>query len=168
MPQLASSLVSGFMHPVHGADHLVAMLAVGVWGAIAGGRATRVWPIAFVATMLAGFTMAASGIALPLVEPATRSSLVILGLAIALALNAPLWCGAAVIGLFALFHGHAHGTEAVTASLIAYASGLAMATGALHALGIGLCRIADNPRGRITLRVTGAIAAVGAIVAMVA
>ena len=80
MTGYGTSLISGFAHPFHGADHLVAMLAVGVWGTLAGGRAIRVWPIAFVATMLVGLAGAAAGIAVPLVEPAILSSIVVLGL----------------------------------------------------------------------------------------
>jgi len=168
MLELASPFASGFVHPLHGADHLVAMLAVGVWGAIAGGRAIRVWPIAFVTTMLVGFASAASGIAVPFVEPALWSSVVVLGLLVALAVNAPVWCGAAIIGLFAFFHGHVHGTEAASGNLIAYATGLAIATGTLHAAGIGLCSVAGASIGRVALRAMGAIAAFGGIVAMVA
>jgi urease accessory protein len=167
MTGYGTSFISGFAHPFHGADHLVAMLAVGVWGTLAGGRAIRVWPIAFVAMMLAGFATAASGVAVPLVEPAIGSSLVVLGLLIALAVNAPLWSGAAIIGLFAFFHGHIHGTEAVSASVPAYAMGLAAASGALHAWGIGLCRVAGGSIGRLVLRTMGAVVAFGGIVAMV-
>jgi urease accessory protein len=167
MMQFASSFVSGFVHPLHGADHLVAMLAVGVWGAIAGGRAIRVWPIAFVATMLIGFASAASGVAVHFVEPAIGSSVVVLGLFVALGVNAPVWCGAATIGLFAFFHGHVHGTETAASSLTAYALGLAIATGVLHAAGIGVCRVGGNSIGRVALRTMGAIAACGGILAMV-
>src|SRR5262245_57908744 len=137
MPEFAASFLSGFAHPLHGADHLVAMLAVGIWGALAGGRAIRVWPIAFVATMLVGFASAAAGIAVPLVEPAILSSIVVLGLLVAFAADASLWLGAAIIGLFAFFHGHAHGTEVVSASAIAYGAGLTFATVALHSAGSG-------------------------------
>jgi urease accessory protein len=165
-PEFAASFVSGFAHPLHGADHLVAMLAVGISGALAGGRAIRVWPIAFVATMLAGFASAAAGIAVPLVEPAIVSSIVVLGLLVAFAAAAPLWLGAAIIGLFALFHGHAHGTEAVSASAIAYAAGLMLATGALHAAGIGLCRVASGSMPRVALRAAGVVVAFGGTVAM--
>jgi urease accessory protein len=168
MPEYAASFVSGFLHPLHGADHLVAMLAVGIWGALAGGRAIRVWPIAFVATMLVGFASAAAGIAVPLVEPAILSSIVVLGLLVAFAAEAHLWLGAAIIGLFAFFHGHAHGTEAVSASAIAYAAGLMFATGALHTAGIGLCRVAGGSMPRVALRAAGAVAAFGAMAAMVA
>src|SRR5262245_38614526 len=168
MQEFASSFVSGFAHPLHGADHLLAMMAVGVWGAGAGGRAIRVWPIAFVATMLAGFAAAAAGFVIPLVESAIWSSVVVLGLVVALATRAPLWYGAAIIGLFAFFHGHAHGTEAASADLTGYASGLAIATGALHAAGIGLCRAAVGSGGAVVLRAMGALAALGGILALVA
>ena len=166
MIEHASSFASGLIHPLHGADHLVAMLAVGVWGAIAGGRAVRVWPIAFVAMMLVGFATAVSGIAVPIVEPVVWLSVVVLGLLVALAVNAPVWFGAAIIGLFAFFHGHVHGTDAATSSLIAYASGLAITTGVLHAAGIGLCRIGSSSVGRVAVRTMGAVAAFGGILAM--
>src|SRR5262245_30137203 len=116
MPEFAASFVSGFAHPLHGADHVVAMLAVGVWGALMGGRAIRLWPIAFVATMLVGFVSGAAGIGIPLVEPAILSSVVALGLLVAFRARIHLWLGAAIIGMFAFFHGHAHGTEVVAAS----------------------------------------------------
>src|SRR5262249_52208208 len=167
MQEFASSFVSGFAHPLHGADHLLAMMAVGVWGAMAGGRAIRVWPIAFVATMPAGFAAAAAGLVVPLVGTAIWASVVLLGLLVALAARAPLWSGAAIIGLFAFFHGHAHGTEAASASLTGYAIGLAIATGALHAGGIGLCRAAGGSGGAVALRAMGAAAALGGILAMV-
>jgi len=168
MSELGASFLSGCVHPLHGADHLVAMVAVGIWGAIAGGRAIRVWPIAFVATMLLGFVAAVSGMPVPTVEPAIRVSVVVLGLLVALAVNAPLWIGAAVIAFFAFFHGHVHGTEAASASIAAYAMGLAVATGALHGAGIVLCRAADDSIARAVLRAMGAVAAGGAILATLA
>jgi len=168
MSEFVTSFLSGFVHPLHGADHLVAMLSVGTWGALAGGRAIRIWPIAFVATMLIGFAGGAAGLAVPFVEPAIVASIVVLGLLVAFATEAPLWLGAAVIGLFAFFHGHAHGTEAVSASATAYAAGLMLATGALHAAGIGLCRVARGTMPRVALRAAGAVAAFGGLVAMVA
>src|SRR5262249_41216809 len=152
MSECAASFVSGFAHPLHGADHLVAMLAVGIWGALVGARAIRVWPIAFVAAMLVGFESAAAGIAIPFVEPAILSSIVVLGLLVAFAAEAPLWLGAAILGLFAFFHGHVHGTEAAAASLTGYATGLAVATGVLHAAGIVMCRLAGGPIGRVAFR----------------
>jgi len=165
MPECAISFVSGFAHPLHGADHLVAMIAVGTWGALAGGRAIRIWPIAFVATMLVGFASTAAGIAVPLVEPAILSSIVVLGLLVAFAAEAPLWLGAAIISLFAFFHGHVHGTETAAAS-VPYATGLAVATGALHVTGIAICSCTSGSIGRVALRVAGAVAAFGGVVAM--
>jgi urease accessory protein len=168
MSGYAASFLSGFAHLLHGADHLVAMLAVGVWGALAGGRAIRVWPVAFVTTMLVGFATAAAGIAVPLVESAILSSIVVLGLFVAFAARAPVWLGTAIIGLFAFFHGHVHGTEAAAASLTSYATGLAVATGALHAAGIAMCCVTSGSIGRVVLRTMGAITAFGGVVAMVA
>ena len=131
------SFLSGIAHPLSGADHGLAMTAVGLWAVLAGGRAIWIWPIAFVATMLAGFAAAISGLQLPLVELVMWSSLIVLGLLIAFAVQAPVWLGAAIVGLFAFFHGHAHGTEATAASLVLYAAGFALATAGLHAAGIG-------------------------------
>ena len=167
MFEFAPAFISGFVHPLHGADHLVAMLAAGIWCALAGGRATRVWPLAFVAAMLVGFASGVAGIAVPLVEPAIVSSIVAFGLLVAFAAEARLWPGAAIVGLFAFFHGHAHGSEAVSAGVTAYAAGLLLATGALQIAGIGLCRIARRTMPRVALRTAGAVAAFGGLVAMV-
>src|SRR5262245_21960348 len=131
------SFLSGFAHPLSGTDHILVMTAVGLWAVIAGGRAIWIWPIAFVATMLAGFATAISGLQVPLVQPAIWSSLIVLGLLIALAVKAPVSLGAAIVGLFAFFHGHAHGTEATAVSLFSYAAGFALATAVLHVAGIG-------------------------------
>ena len=165
MPGFAASFLSGFLHPLHGADHLVAMLAVGIWGGLAGGRAIRIWPIAFVAAMLLGFATATTAISVPLVEPAVMSSVIVLGLLVALAVEAPVWLGAGIIGLFAFFHGHVHGTEAAAASFTAYGAGLAVATGALHTAGI-LCCLTGGPFGRLVLRTMGAVTALGGLLAM--
>jgi urease accessory protein len=157
------SFTSGIAHPLHGADHVLAMLAVGVWGVLAGGRAIWVWPMAFVATMLAGFTAATLGLQVPFVEPAIWSSIIILGLLLALAVKAPVWTGAAMTGLFAFFHGHVHGTEAAAATLIPYAVGFALATAALHAAGIGLGLFAERLIGKVALRAMGGLTVLGGI-----
>src|SRR5262249_44583474 len=99
-------------------------------------------PAAFVVTMLAGFAAAIYGLQVPLVEPVTWSSIIVLGLLIALTVQAPVWLGAAIVGFLAFFHGHAHGTEASAASLVLYGAGFAVATAALHATGIGLALFA--------------------------
>lgn len=136
------SFLSGIAHPLSGADHILVMTAVGVWAVLTGGRAIWIWPIAFMATMLAGFATAISGLQAPLVEPVIASSLIVFGLLIALAVQAPVWLGAAIVGLFAFFHGHAHGTEAAAASLVLYGAGFTVATAALHAAGIVLALFA--------------------------
>ena len=96
-----NSFVAGFSHPVGGMDHIVAMMAVGVWGVLAGGRALWVWPLAFVSTMLLGFVAAILELSLPWTAAAIFSSIIVLALMVALAVRAPVWVGAAVVGLFA-------------------------------------------------------------------
>src|SRR5215813_12918031 len=130
------SFASGIAHPLHGMDHILAMLAVGVWGVLAGGRAIWVWPTAFVTAMLVGFTAAGLGLQAPFVEPAIWSSVIILGLLVALAIKAPVWLGGAMTGLFAFFHGHVHGTEAISGNLIPYATGFSLSTAGLLAAGL--------------------------------
>jgi len=156
-----NSFAAGIAHPLNGADHILAMVAVGLWAVLAGGRAIWVWPTAFVATMLAGFAAATLGLQIPFVEPAIWSSVIILGLFIARAVKAPVWLGAAVAGLFAFFHGHAHGTEVTAASLIPYAAGFALATAGLHASGIGLALFVQGSIGKVSLRATGGFAVLG-------
>ena len=158
------SFPSGIAHPLQGADHILAMLALGLWSVLGGGRAIWVWPMAFVATMLAGFAAATLGLQMPLVQPAIWSSIIILGLLVALAVKAPVWLGAAITGLFALFHGHAHGTEATAASLIPYAVGFTLATASLHAAGIVLGLSAEGAIGKLALRSMGGLAVLGGIV----
>jgi urease accessory protein len=135
---LVESFLAGFLHPITGIDHILAMLAVGIWSVRAGaGRALWVWPTAFVSMMLGGFIAAVAGFSLPWTSAGIFSSIIVLALMIALAVRPPVWLGAVIVGLFAFFHGHAHGTEAVAASLPLYAAGFALATAALHAIGIG-------------------------------
>ena len=99
------SFASGIAHPLHGADHVLAMLAVGLWGVLAGGRAIWVWPMAFVATMLVGFAAATFGLQMPFVEPAIWSSVIILGVFVALPVKAPVWVGAVIVRGRSLGHG---------------------------------------------------------------
>ena len=152
------SFAAGIAHPLNGTDHILAMVAVGLWAGLAGGRAIWIWPTAFVATMLAGFAASTSGLQIPFVEPAIWSSVIILGLFVALAVKTPVWLGAAVAGLFAFFHGHAHGTEVTAASLIPYAAGFALATAGLHASGIGLALFVQGSIGKVALRAMGGFA----------
>jgi urease accessory protein len=158
-----NSFASGVAHPLGGADHILAMLAVGLWGVLAGGRATWAWPAAFVATMLGGFAAATLGLQMPFVEPAISSSVIVLGLFVALAAKAPVWLGAAIVGLFAFFHGHAHGTEATATTLIPYAAGFTLATAGLLAAGIGLGGSSERAMGKLALRAMGGLTMLGGV-----
>jgi urease accessory protein len=129
----------GVAHPFTGLDHLLAMLAVGMWAAQQGGRALWSIPLAFVAMMTLGGTLALTGMQLPMVETGIATSVLVLGLLVTFSARLPLAAGATLVGVFALFHGHAHGTEIPqAASPVAYALGFVLATAALHGIGIAL------------------------------
>jgi len=138
-PGHAGGFADGLAHPFGGLDHVLAMVAVGLWAAQRGGRAVWLVPASFVAMMLVGGALGALGIGLPALELGIVGSVVALGLMVALALRLPVALGMALVGLFALWHGHAHGSE-MPASAVAglYALGFAAATASLHALGVGL------------------------------
>ena len=158
-----NSFVAGFTHPLGGMDHILAMVAVGVWGVLVGGRALWAWPAVFVATMLLGFLAAILGVSLPWTAAVIFASIVVLASMVAFAVQASVGLGAAIVGLFAFFHGHVHGTEATAASLPAYATGFTLATAGLHAAGIGLALAAQKSMGRITVRVLGVCALFGGL-----
>jgi urease accessory protein len=162
-----ASFAAGIAHPLSGLDHILVMTAVGLWAVLAGGRAIWVWPMSFIALMLAGFTAATFGLKISFVEPAVSSSIIVLGLLVALAVKVPVWLGAALVGLSAFFHGHAHGTDAPTANLVPYAIGFAFATAALHAVGIGLGFSARGSVGKAALRTAGGFAVLVGISLMV-
>lgn len=131
-------LVAGIVHPFLGIDHLLAMVAVGVWAAQLGGRWRWAVPLAFVTTMLAGGALGFLGISLRLTEPLVAASVLVLGLLIALRVRLQ-WMGPGLAAGFALFHGLAHAAALPgSASALAYAAGFVAATAALHAAGIGL------------------------------
>ncbi len=160
----AAGLVHGFMHPVGGLDHVLAMVAVGLFAAVIGGRALWLVPASFVSFMLVGGGLGMSGVEIPYVEAGIALSVVVLGAAVALRWQAPLAVAMALAAVFAIFHGHAHGSEMpADSSGAAYALGFMAATALLHAAGVGsglgLARVIDS---RI-VRVGGAaIAAAGA------
>ncbi|MCS6780407.1 MAG: HupE/UreJ family protein [Geminicoccaceae bacterium] len=134
-----AGLAQGFLHPLGGWDHLLAMLAVGVWAAQLGGRAIWAAPAAFVTGLVLGAVMGMAGIGLVAVETGILASLVIVGLLIALAIRLPLAGGLALVALFGLVHGHAHGTELPeAASPLLYAVGFVAASVLLHAAGVAL------------------------------
>jgi urease accessory protein len=162
-----TSFLAGLEHPFTGLDHLLAMIAVGVWAGLIGGRATWVWPAAFVATMAAGGILGANGCAMPAVELAIAASLVALGLLIAGTRRLSVRAGATVVALFALAHGHAHGAEATSSNLMTYGAGLLVATAALHGIGLVLARLSRLPHGKSVLRAAGAgVAVTGALLAI--
>lgn len=132
---------SGLLHPLSGLDHLAAMISVGLWASVAGGARVWAWPLAFVSAMIVGGILGFSGVALPAAEPVIAASVIVLGLAVTSALNAPIWIGAAVVAAMAVFHGHAHGTEAPGGDWVWYALGFVAATAALHGSGIALAHL---------------------------
>ena len=154
-----SSFTAGFMHPVSGLDHMTVMVAVGLWAALKGGRAIWAWPAAFVGVMLGGAALGMAHVPVPFVEPGILASVVALGLLVALAIDLPFAAGVAIIGLFALFHGHAHGTEVPeNAGGLEYMAGFAVATVLLHAVGIA-AGMSLGMRFRGLARVAGAACA---------
>jgi urease accessory protein len=161
------SFMLGVTHPFLGVDHILVMIAVGLWAVVVGGRAIWVLPVTFLATMLAGFAAASIGLDIPLVEPVISSSIVVLGLLIALAVKAPIWLGSLITALFAFFHGHSHGTEAAAPSLMSYAVGFTLATATLHAMGIGLGIFASGSIRQVALRAMGGTTALIGLALMV-
>ena len=154
---------SGFMHPLGGLDHLLAMAAVGMWGAFLGRPLIWTLPVAFPLMMVVGGVVGIMGLPLPLVELGIGASVLVLGLAIAAAWRAPTALAVGIVSVFALFHGYAHGRELPSAvSPALYAAGFVVATGLVHVLGILVGFIAQNAPGARTLRLLGAaIAAAG-------
>ena len=154
-------LVSGFLHPISGVDHLFAMVAVGLWAAWLGGRAIWLVPAAFVVAMIGGAVIGVVGIAFSLTEIAIALSLVLLGLSVAFRLRLPLAVSMAAVALFGLAHGHAHGGEiAIGSSVGQYVLGFTLATVLLHAIGIAAGRI--GTRGALP-RTAGALTAAAGI-----
>ncbi|RKF13548.1 protein hupE [Roseovarius spongiae] len=143
-PAEHGSFAAGLSHPAFGLDHILAMLAVGLWAATLGGRAIWALPSSFVGVMMVGFMAAVAGIGLPLVEPMILVSVLALGLAVALSLRLPISAAAGVVGVFALFHGHAHGGELGTAGALAFGAGFAITTALLHAVGVGVALAASR------------------------
>jgi len=157
-------LVSGFLHPLFGLDHVVAMIDVGLWGAILGRPALYLLPLVFPVVMAFGGAMGIADIPLPAVEKGIALSGLVIGLLVALAAPAPMWVATVIVGGFAIFHGHAHGTELPAATNpFAYAVGFVTATGLLHLVGIAIGHVWDKPWGKWAVRSAGVfVAAVGA------
>ena len=152
---LGFSIAGGFAHPFLGLDHLAAMVAVGLWAALAGGKRLWVWPAAFVSAMLVGGFIGHAGIEFPQVEPAIAVSVITLGLLVATGLKAPMPIGAALVAAFAIFHGHAHGAEAPAEGWAGYATGFVLATAMLHRIGIGVGTGLQRGIGALPVRALG-------------
>lgn len=164
---VAGGLGDGFAHPLGGLDHLLAMLAVGLWAAQAGGRALWAVPASFLALMAAGGALALTGLSLPAAELGIAGSVLAFGLLVACAARLPLAAGMALTGAFALCHGHAHGAEmAAGASAALYGAGFLAATALLHGAGMLACQLARTRAGAALVRAGGAAtAAAGAVMA---
>lgn len=162
-PSEHGSFAAGFSHPLFGLDHILAMVAVGLWAAQQGGRAIWIVPAAFIGTMALGFAFAIGGMPLPFVEPVILASVIFIGIAIALAMPVPTPAVAAMVGFFAFFHGHAHGGELGEAGAWQFAIGFILATGVLHAAGIAAGLALARFSGKVITRIAGAVTALGGI-----
>jgi urease accessory protein len=156
----AGGFIAGLMHPVLGPDHVVAMVAVGLWGAFLGAPAIFMLPIVFPLVMGFGGVLAILGVPVPAIEAGIAASAIVLGLMVALAARPPLWTAAVLVGAFAIFHGYAHGKELPAgANAVAFASGFVIATGLLHLCGIAFGLLTRWPAGRLAVRGAGGVIA---------
>jgi urease accessory protein len=170
-PAAHGSFAAGFTHPLFGADHVLAMIAVGLWAVLLAQATDRraLWlvPAAFVGTMTAGFAAAMLALPLPFVEPVILASVVMIGLLAAVALNVAILPAMALVGFFAFFHGHAHGGEIGDAGALPYAAGFALATALLHAAGVVvgmlLGKALGGVGGRFATRIGGGATALGGL-----
>ena len=154
----AAGFVTGMLHPVSGLDHVLAMVAVGLWGAQLGAPAIWLLPVTFPLVMAFGGFLGLVGVPLPGVEVGIAASAILLGAMVATQSRPPLWMAAAAVAFFAIFHGHAHGTELPAGqSGLLYSIGFVVVTGCLHATGIAIGLIHRWQRGRIALRAAGAV-----------
>lgn len=163
----AAGFFHGFDHPISGLDHVLAMVMVGLLACELGRHALWLLPTTFLLVMAAGGAMGMAGMALPFVEIGIALSVVVLGAVVALGLKAPTAVAMAVVGLFALFHGHAHGAEMLESSgALAYGVGFLLATALLHGIGMGLGFLVgktEASHGPIIVRSVGAVAAIAGL-----
>lgn len=164
-----TSFMTGFMHPMGGLDHLLAMFAIGLWAASLGGRAVWAVPMAFVATMLVGGGLAVAGMSVPFAEQGIVLSLIVMGALLVGAARFPVSVCAGIAGLFALFHGAAHGAEMpVNANGLEYALGFAVATALLHVAGIVFGQALARIQAPVVTRITGSVIAAAGLVMAIA
>ena len=161
---LAGGFVAGVLHPLAGLDHMLAMISVGLWGAFLGRPLVYALPMLFPAAMAIGGALGMAGVGFPPVELGIALSVVTLGAMILFAVRAPVVVACAIVGIFALFHGYAHGAELPSAAdPVGYSAGFVLSTGVLHLVGISIGLLRSIPAGTVALRATGgAIALTGA------
>jgi urease accessory protein len=163
----AAGLLAGFIHPLGGLDHILAMLAVGVFAFVLGGRALVLVPLSFVGMMAVGFLLGAGGMDLPFVELGIALSSIVIGAAAAWGRPMPVAAAVSLVGAFAVFHGLAHGAEMpANAAGFEYALGLMLATALLHLSGIGAAACASKLAGRYgkpLAQMAGALFALGGV-----
>lgn len=154
-PGAHGAFMAGATHPLFGPDHILAMVAVGLWAVALGGRALWTLPATFVAMMGAGFALALAGMPLVMVEPMILASVLILGGLIALAVRMPVAPAAGIVGALALFHGHAHGAEMGGADTLGYFAGFTLATALLHGAGVLGGSAMARGAGPVATRISG-------------
>lgn len=160
----AAGFVTGLLHPVSGLDHVLAMVAVGLWGAQLGAPAIWLLPVTFPLVMAFGGFLGLLGVPLPCVEIGIAVSAILLGTMVATQSRPPLWLAAALVGFFAIFHGHAHGTELPAGeSGLLYSIGFVVVTGLLHATGIAIGLVHRWRAGQVALRGAGAVVGAGGV-----
>jgi urease accessory protein len=161
---LAGGFQSGFLHPLSGFDHLLAMVSVGLWGAFLGRPLIIALPVIFPAVMAIGGALGIAGVQLPPVEIGIALSVLVLGIMIAGAVRAPVWLACTIVAIFAIFHGYAHGKELPSAAdPVGYSVGFMLCTGLLHVCGIGIGLLNDRPGGVIVTRAMGGLIAVAGL-----
>ncbi|MGD8896622.1 MAG: HupE/UreJ family protein [Acidobacteriota bacterium] len=160
----AAGFLTGLKHPVSGLDHVLAMISVGLWGAQLGAPAMWMLPVVFPMVMAFGGFLGLLGVPLPGTEIGIAVSAILLGLVVALEARPPLWGAVSLVGFFGVFHGYAHGTELPAGeNALLYSVGFVIATGCLHAVGIGIGLVHRWSAGRVALRITGAVVALAGV-----
>ncbi len=161
---LPGGFASGFLHPLSGPDHMLAMVSVGLWGAFLGRPLVFALPMIFPAMMAVGGAAGMANLGLPPVELGIAVSVLVLGLMIAFAVRAPVWIACLIVAVFALFHGYAHGKELPSAAdPVGYSLGFVLATGMLHVAGIALGLLKVKPWGASALRAGGGVIALAGV-----
>jgi urease accessory protein len=154
---MGGGFLAGFAHPFSGPDHLLAMVAVGLWGAFLGRPLITLFPVIFPCVMTFGAILGMVNTPMPPIELGIALSVLVLGIAVACAWRAPVWLAVIAVGVFAVLHGYAHGRELPSmVDPVAFSLGFVFATGSLHVIGIAIGSCARTTQGAVTVRVSGA------------